>query len=95
MNEWKFSGEIVRLKELDNSKNFKANITLRGSNIRKDINCTPVELGCMVPRNVYNHKIKLYKQIEAYGHFETWTHITEGGNIKSTLSRVVDGFKAL
>lgn len=93
MNKWMFSGEIVRYREFDTSKRFKATITIKGTvSNGGDMDSMPVEFSCMIPKNVFSRKIKLYKNINAYGHHETWSHITTGGNVKTSLSRIMDGF---
>ena len=89
-NTWEFEGEVVRMKEYDTSR-FTHNLTIRGmyEGNENSANCI-VEFGCMVPKTVKARGIKLYGKVSCKGHFETWTHVSQSGNLKQQRSCIVD-----
>lgn len=75
MNEWKVSGEVFYLKELQGE--FAASLKLRGRSKRPDSFASQIlEFACLMTQTVYDEAkrmgLRQYHEATLSGHLESW-----------------------
>ncbi len=98
VNEWRFAGEIVRIKFLPH-KDVAASICLRSSAQRKDsLSSSIVEMTVMLDKEIWqsllDQDVKQFSVVELSGHFESWVSNSDV-NLKPKIKYFVDDAKLL
>lgn len=72
INEWKVSGEIFYLKELEGE--FGASVKMRSTAKRQGAYSSSIlEFACLIPHEVFSGmNIKMYDKVVFSGHLESW-----------------------
>lgn len=92
MNNWEFEGKIMFIRR--EPYEVGQSITLKGTHRLRSGISYPVEMGVIVPLDVWqdlkDNQIQLYDKLALKGHFETWVKTAHNGKEKQTLMRIAD-----
>lgn len=80
VNQWKVSGEVFYLKELQGE--FAASLKIRGESARFGSSGQILELSCLMTKNAYEEAkrkgLRVYHDVDLSGHVESWYVGREG-----------------
>ena len=99
-NEWKFTGEVVRIKEFNNY-DVGASLTVRGvSQRRENVSSGIVEFSVVVQGDLWeklsDEGLKPYSMVDFTGHIETWVNISdESFHVRQKIKFWADDAKIL